>query len=98
MPTGIPELAVQVLPDAAAVAERVVSLILQNRLQQPQRPLGLATGRTMEPVYAALRQRLMALPAIERNALLAAWQSFNLDEYVGLGAADGGSFAAAMHR
>ncbi|MEB3172573.1 MAG: 6-phosphogluconolactonase [Cyanobacteriota bacterium] len=97
MLSAIPELALQVLPDAAAVAERVASLILQARLEQPQRPLGLATGRTMEPVYAALRERLANLSVAERTAVLRGWQSFNLDEYVGLGPADPGSFAAVMH-
>ena len=98
MPTAIPELVPQVLPDAAAVAERVASLLLTARLENPSRPLGLATGRTMEPIYAALRVRLDALNAPEREHLLRGWQSFNLDEYVGLGPSDRTSFAAAMQR
>lgn len=98
MPTGIPETALLVLPDAVAVAESVAERLLLARLEAPERPLGLATGRTMEPVYRALVRRIEALPAPQRQRLLAAWHSFNLDEYVGLGPADGASFAAAMCR
>ena len=89
-------LAVDVLPDADAVAARVAELLLHERQQRPQRPLGLATGRTMEPVYAALATRWAALSGAERQRLTKGWQSFNLDEYVGLGRHDPGSFAAEM--
>jgi glucosamine-6-phosphate deaminase len=98
MPTGIPELRPLVLPDAAAVAQRVAALILDSRQQRPARPLGLATGRTMEPVYAALVAQVQQLSAAARQQVLQSWCSFNLDEYVGLGAADAASFAAAMRR
>ena len=84
----------QVEPDAAAVAERVADTLL--RALQRGSCLGLATGRTMVPVYGALRRRLVDLPNPERGALLAGWRSFNLDEYVGLGPADAGSFARFM--
>jgi glucosamine-6-phosphate deaminase len=47
-------------------------------------------------VYAALLDRLTALPSAERADLLSRWRSFNLDEYVGLGATDPRSFAAFM--
>jgi len=87
--------------DASQAAERAAGLLLEERvagLLKPkrQRPLGLATGRTMEPLYAALVAQLGAWPCAERQALLAAWQSFNLDDYVGLGRGDAGSFAAFM--
>lgn len=52
----------------------------------------------MEPVYGALVEQVRALPPRERQALQAGWSSFNLDEYVGLGPADGESFAASMER
>ena len=84
----------QVEADAAAVAERVAAILLQALRQGDT--LGLATGRTMVPVYAALRQQLGALPAEERQGLLAGWRSFNLDEYVGLGPAHPASFARFM--
>jgi glucosamine-6-phosphate deaminase len=88
-----------VLADAAAVAERVAALLLADRLRdrlRPARPLGLATGRTMEPVYAALARRLGRLEPSLAAKVRHCWSSFNLDEYVGLGPADPASFAAAM--
>ena len=86
--------ALEVLSDVAAVAERVAALLLAA-LERGQ-ILGLATGRTMEPVYAALRRQLLACPAGQRQQLLAGWCSFNLDEYVGLAAGDAGAFATEM--
>ena len=74
----------------------MASRLLEECLQRPRLPLGLATGRTMEPVYGALVEQLQALPSRERQALLAGWSSFNLDEYVGLGPDHPGSFAATM--
>ena len=94
MPIADPE----VLEDGAAVAERAAALLLQAREDHPQLPLGLATGRTMEPVYGALVRRVQGLPQSERLALVGHWRSFNLDEYVGLGPGDPGSFAVAMQR
>ncbi|MEY4431270.1 MAG: hypothetical protein RLZZ533_1206 [Cyanobacteriota bacterium] len=84
----------QVEPDATAVAERVADTLLQALRRGST--LGLATGRTMLPVYGALRRRLGELPRAERRALLAGWRSFNLDEYVGLGPAHAGSFSGFM--
>jgi glucosamine-6-phosphate deaminase len=84
------------LADPEAVAERVAALLLQEAQSIPHRPLGLATGRTMEPVYGALARQLAALPASEAEAVRRHWCSFNLDEYVGLGPADPSSFAAEM--
>jgi glucosamine-6-phosphate deaminase len=86
-----------VLADAAAVAERVAALLLADRLR-PTLPLGLATGRTMEPVYAALARRLGCLEPALATRVRADWSSFNLDEYVGLGPQDPASFAATMAR
>jgi len=76
---------------ATVVAERLHKALERGGV------LGLATGRTMEPVYASLRSRLCALPAPERAAVRARWRSFNLDEYVGLGPQQRESFAAFMH-
>ena len=84
------------LPDAEAVAERVAQLLLEERLLRPERPLGLATGRTMEPVYRALGRAFLGQPAVERQRLRSQWLSFNLDEYVGLAPDHPGSFAATM--
>jgi glucosamine-6-phosphate deaminase len=87
---------VTVLADAEAVAETVAERLLQARRGSDQRPLGLATGRTMVPVYAALRRRFDRLSAPEQQAIRQGWRSFNLDEYVGLGPSDPRSFAAFM--
>jgi len=85
-----------VLADPAAVAEHVATLLLQERLLRPERPLGLATGRTMAPVFRALVRGVEQLTVPEREQLRRQWLSFNLDEYVGLGPQDHRSFAATM--
>lgn len=82
--------------DAAAVAAVVAERLLQGC--RAGWPLGLATGRTMEPVYAALAARWAGLEPGERTGLAAQWCSVNLDEYVGLPAADPRSFRAFMHQ
>lgn len=90
-----------VATDGAAAAEQAAELLLAElrpERKDRQRPLGLATGRTMEPVYGALVAQLGGLSGAERQRLLADWQSFNLDEYVGLGPTDSRSFAAFMAR
>ncbi len=86
------------LADEQAVADHVAGVLLEGMLDGSAWPLGLATGRTMEPVYAALVRRVAALEQHQQQGLRPRWLSFNLDEYVGLGAADPGSFHAAMHR
>ncbi|MCT0218147.1 glucosamine-6-phosphate deaminase [Synechococcus sp. CS-1329] len=80
----------------SALSGRVAELLHQELNNGLRRPLGLATGRTMEPVYGALVARLLALPPDQLQAVRQRWRSFNLDEYVGLGPADPGSFAAEM--
>lgn len=85
-----------VLPDAAAVAEQVAATLLREALRPQHRPLGLATGRTMEPVYAALNCQLQALETAAAERLRRSWCSFNLDDYVGLAPTDPHSFAAEM--
>ena len=97
----MPLTALEVLPDAQAVAQRAATLLLQAMGEQPALPLGLATGRTMEPVYAALVALVEALPQSQRRPLLQRWLSFNLDEYVldgagDLGVGDRGPFARDM--
>jgi len=87
---------VERLHDAGQVADRVAELLLEECLLRPGRPLGLATGRTMEPVYRALVRRVGQLPAGEAASLRRHWRSFNLDEYVGLGPEQPQSFAAEM--
>ena len=84
--------------DGAAAAEHVAACLLRHRLHWPDQPLGLATGRTMEPVYGALVKAVNALSVAEQQRLRQQWLSFNLDDYVGLAPGDAGSFAAFMAR
>lgn len=89
-------LQLQIKPDPQAVARAVAELLLGSL--QRGAVLGLATGRTMQPVYGALCARINALPDPQRAAVLAGWRSFNLDEYVGLGPRHPQSFAACMNQ
>ena len=82
--------------DAEAVGEQVAHWLLASRLADPGLPVGLATGRTMEPVYGALARQFAQRSATERQRVRHQWCSFNLDEYVGLSAKDPRSFAATM--
>jgi glucosamine-6-phosphate deaminase len=91
-----PGLQLLVLPSVEAVAQQAAITLLEACLEQPRRPLGLATGRTMAPVYAAFAALVRERPVREGEAVRHQWCSFNLDEYVGLGADDAGSFAAEM--
>jgi glucosamine-6-phosphate deaminase len=91
------------LPDATSVSEQVAARLLAERRFRPERPLGLATGRTMEPVYAALVRQLAQLPDAEQDRLRERWLSFNLDDYVfpagrGAAAAGPGSFRHVMEQ
>ena len=86
----------QVLPSAEAVAEQAALALLDACLARHPRPLGLATGRTMVPIYAAFTAMVQGGPPRKLETLRNQWHSFNLDEYVGLGADDAGSFAAEM--
>lgn len=91
---GLPGATLEIAPAVEVVAERVAGLLLQAL--ETGAPVGLATGRTMQPVYGALRRQLGQWSESRRLQLLGCWRSFNLDEYVGLGEADPGSFAAEM--
>tara|TARA_B100001540_G_scaffold223637_1_gene197864 strand:- start:1745 stop:2509 length:765 start_codon:yes stop_codon:yes gene_type:complete len=72
---------------------------LQQRLSEPNpRPLGLATGRTMEPLYAALVARLQRWPQPQLQHLRRHWLSFNLDDYVGLEAGDPSGYGSYMQK
>lgn len=91
---GLPGATLEVAAAVDGVAERAAGLLLQAL--EAGGPVGLATGRTMQPVYAALRRQVAQWSESRCQRLLSRWCSFNLDEYVGLGAADRGSFAAEM--
>jgi glucosamine-6-phosphate deaminase len=88
---------VRQLPDPQAVAEHVAAELFEAALDGSCWPLGLATGRTMEPVYGALARRVGLLEPSRQRQLRQRWQSFNLDEYVGLASDDPTSFHRFMH-
>lgn len=93
---GCNSVQVRRLADAEAVGEQVAHWLLASRLANPSLPVGLATGRTMEPVYAALARQFAQRSAAERQRVRRQWCSFNLDEYVGLSPRDPRSFAGTM--
>ncbi len=80
-------------PTAAEAARLTARLIARELRAKPALVLGLATGRTMEPVYAEL-VRLHR----EEGLDFALCRTFNLDEYVGLGPEDEGSYRRYMER
>ena len=87
---------------AAALCTRLVDqleLALRLNLEgvAASRPLGLATGRTMELLYAVLVERLLGWSLGDLAALRRSWCSFNLDEYLGLPAGDPRSYRSFMN-
>lgn len=77
-------------PQAAnATAERIIAVLRDK----PKAVLGLATGATMEPVYAALVAAYRGGRVSFSRAT-----TFNLDEYVGIPPDHPGSYRATMNR
>jgi glucosamine-6-phosphate deaminase len=75
-----------------AVAQAVADAVIAVVRRKPNAVLGLATGGTMEPVYA----RLVA--AFRRGEVsFAGVTSFNLDEYSGLPAEHPGAYRSTMN-
>lgn len=82
---------VLILPDAQSAAQKVADLTAQTIIQRGKTVLGLATGSTMERVYADLIARH------KHNALsFAEVTTFNLDEYIPLGAQNPQSYHQTM--
>lgn len=90
-------LSVRVVHDPAvahrAVADEIVGLIERRQARGDRAVLGLATGRTMEPLYAELVRRRR-----EQSVSFGRVVTFNLDEYRGLSAEHPQSFRAVMER
>ncbi|MBE3556451.1 MAG: glucosamine-6-phosphate deaminase [Firmicutes bacterium] len=82
-----------VQPDGEAVGTYAAELIERRLRENPRLVLGLPTGQTPLPMYAALIRR-------QREAGLDFSQvtTFNLDEYVGLPAQDPRSYAFYMEK
>lgn len=79
-------------PTADAAAGLVARVIARELRANPHLVLGLATGRTMEAVYA----RLVRL-AREEHLDFSLCSTFNLDEYVGLPPTDRHSYRHYMN-
>lgn len=79
-------------PDATVAAELVARMIGRELRSNPQLVLGLATGRTMESVYAKLVRAYR-----EEKLDFSLCRTFNLDEYVGLPASDRHSYRHYMN-
>lgn len=71
----------------------VARLIAKALRAKPNLVLGLATGRTMERLYAMLVKLRQ-----EEGLDFSLCRTFNLDEYVGLGATDPNSYRHYMNR
>ena len=78
-----------VRPDAEAAVALVVRLLANRLRARPDLVLGLATGRTMERVYARL---------VASGVSFARATTFNLDEYIGLPPDDPNAYRQYMRR
>jgi glucosamine-6-phosphate deaminase len=77
-------------------ASRQAARLLADELASPSPVLGLATGSSVELVYAELATLLSADPVL--RAGIRRTQGFALDEYVGLPAGDPNSYLATLER
>ena len=68
-----------IFPNPQAIAEHLSALLAQKIRSNPAAVLGLATGSTMEPIYAQLVQKIQ-----QGNVDVSNIKTFNLDEYIGL--------------
>ena len=82
-----------VLPQAEDVARLAAHRIAAALRAAPDLVLGLATGRTMERIYAELVRMHRA-----ESLCFAGCRTFNLDEYACLGPDDPGSYRHYMNR
>ena len=80
-------------PDAAEAALLVAEIVSSSLRANPHLVLGLATGRTMELVY-----RNIVRMHREERLDFSLCSTFNLDEYVGLGADHPGSYRHYMNK
>ena len=80
-------------PDAEAASQLTAALIAQELRAKPHLVLGLATGRTMERLYAMLAQQHR-----EEGLDFSLSATFNLDEYIGLPPEDRNSYRTYMNQ
>ncbi|WP_112320938.1 glucosamine-6-phosphate deaminase [Oceanibium sediminis] len=74
-------------PSTEQAVDLVARLIIARLKEKPDATLGLATGRTMERLYANL---------VASGVSLAQCRTFNLDEYIGLEPGDPNSYRSYM--
>ena len=82
-----------IAPTATAAANLAAERVARELEAKPDLVLGLATGNTMEAFY----ERLVQLYH-EWHLDFSRCRTFNLDEYVGLGASDPGSYHSYMRK
>ncbi len=81
----------QIFPDTSTIAEHVSATLIAKIQSKPDAVLGLATGGTMEPIYAQF-----VAHAHRVNLDVSRLTSFNLDEYIGLSPDHPKSYSAYM--
>jgi glucosamine-6-phosphate deaminase len=83
----------RIFPSGEATAAAVADYLARALKNQPRLRLGLATGNTFVPIYAALVELYQA-----GDFSFSEVMSFNLDEYIGLPKDHPASFSAYMER
>jgi glucosamine-6-phosphate deaminase len=86
------DMEILIQPSTKAANQHVAQIIANALRDNPRLVLGLATGRTMEAVYAQL-----AWMHSHEGLDFSACRTFNLDEYVGLEATDPNSYRYYMN-
>lgn len=82
----------QIFRDPSSIADVVSNILVERIRSKPEVVLGLATGATMEPVYARFVEK-----ARQQRVDVSRLTSFNLDEYVGLSGDHPKSYSSYMH-
>ena len=77
---------------AATAAQLTADLIERAIIKRPELVLGLATGRTMEGLYAKLAEK-----HVNDSLDFSQTRTFNLDEYIGLPPEDPNSYRSYMN-
>lgn len=82
-----------IFPNPSSIADHVSSMLVEKIRSKPELVLGLATGGTMEPIYAQFVERVR-----RQKVDVSRLTSFNLDEYVGLAPDHPKSYATYMRQ
>lgn len=83
----------QIFSDPSRIAEYVSATLIAKVQAKPDAVLGLATGGTMEPIYARFVEQVR-----QEGLDVSRLSSFNLDEYIGLPPDHPQSYAAYMQQ